>query len=409
MADSGTDHYKTLGVDPHADAAAIKKAYRNLVRQHHPDKAMEFGLEQGLTGKELEAYVAEHSEPLKQINVAWGVLGDEQKRKAYDQFGALGRPARGGPGGAGGFSKQAGDPFRRKAGARDPFRSGAQPGEFNFDDFFEEEMRRWRGDQRESYRGAEHEPAYKFKAHTINANFKHRQFAMLDSFDGKKFTNCDFTGARMPGSAQNAQFIVCIMRDMQNTFTSFKNALFDRIDFSKKDFCLAGSYEGATFRNCIFHDAKLEMANINNAKFEGSIEGLVLPDSYLETVDLTEANTSALHLRDSLGKVYKPQFDAAGKPIREMDEFSEALKRYAKNSEPHEAFADDVMHDAAFDEFMERSRGASKKNLIVTGAVLAVAVVGSLLYKAIKGNPQKNAAPWSERVAAEQPHTSANR
>lgn len=66
------DYYKILGVDRNADAAAIKKAYRKLARQFHPDM-----------NKATDA-----EEKFKEVNEAYEVLKDPEKRKAYDQFGS---------------------------------------------------------------------------------------------------------------------------------------------------------------------------------------------------------------------------------------------------------------------------------------------------------------------------------
>lgn len=92
-----TDYYKTLGVSKTATADEIKRAYRKLAVQFHPDK-----------NKSKEA-----EEKFKEINQAYEVLGNPQKRQQYDQFGAAafengGRGA-GGPFG-GGFGGQNG-PF----------------------------------------------------------------------------------------------------------------------------------------------------------------------------------------------------------------------------------------------------------------------------------------------------------
>lgn len=64
------DYYKTLGVEKSASQDEIKKAFRKLAHKHHPDK-------QG--GDEAK---------FKEINEAFQVVGDETKRKQYDQFGA---------------------------------------------------------------------------------------------------------------------------------------------------------------------------------------------------------------------------------------------------------------------------------------------------------------------------------
>src|SRR5690606_23102677 len=66
-----TDFYKVLGVDRKADEKEIKRAYRKLARQYHPDAN---------AGKDSEAR-------FKQISEAYQVLSDSEKRGLYDQFG----------------------------------------------------------------------------------------------------------------------------------------------------------------------------------------------------------------------------------------------------------------------------------------------------------------------------------
>ncbi len=66
------DYYKILGVDRNAETAVIKKAYRKLARKFHPD-----------VNKEADA-----EEKFKEVNEAYDVLKDKDKRKAYDQFGS---------------------------------------------------------------------------------------------------------------------------------------------------------------------------------------------------------------------------------------------------------------------------------------------------------------------------------
>jgi len=76
--------YKTLGVDKKASQDEIKRAYRKLALQHHPDKG----------GDDIE---------FKKINEAYQILSDPQKRTQYDQFGHAGFSNAGAQGGQGGF------------------------------------------------------------------------------------------------------------------------------------------------------------------------------------------------------------------------------------------------------------------------------------------------------------------
>src|ERR1700734_2919442 len=72
MATTFQDYYQTLGVARTANAEEIKKAFRALARKYHPDVAKD--------KKEGEA-------KFKQINEAYEVLGDPEKRKKYDELG----------------------------------------------------------------------------------------------------------------------------------------------------------------------------------------------------------------------------------------------------------------------------------------------------------------------------------
>lgn len=122
MAVQFRDYYETLGVAKSASADEIKGAFRKLARKHHPDLA-----------KPKDKAAAE--EKFKQINEAYEVLSDPEKRAKYDQLGAdWNQP--------GGFQpppdwgQGAGGGFRRYAGGN----GGGVEFEFGgtgFSDFFE--------------------------------------------------------------------------------------------------------------------------------------------------------------------------------------------------------------------------------------------------------------------------------
>ena len=100
---SKRDFYETLGVDRTASDEDLKKAYRKLARQFHPD----------LQNGEQQKKQAE--EKFKEINEAYEHLSDQEKRKRYDMFGHAG--TQGGPGfegfdfGRGGFGDVFNDIF----------------------------------------------------------------------------------------------------------------------------------------------------------------------------------------------------------------------------------------------------------------------------------------------------------
>ncbi|EGT76384.1 Chaperone protein dnaJ [Haemophilus haemolyticus M19107] len=81
------DYYEVLGLKKGASENDIKRAYKRLASKHHPDK------NQG--SKEAE-------EKFKEINEAYEVLGDDQKRAVYDQYGHAAFEQGGGTGGFGG-------------------------------------------------------------------------------------------------------------------------------------------------------------------------------------------------------------------------------------------------------------------------------------------------------------------
>ncbi len=126
------DYYQTLGVSRDASADEIKKAFRKLARKYHPDVSKE---------KDAEAR-------MKDVNEAYNVLSDPEKRAAYDRLGR---------------SWQPGQEFRPPPGWDAPFEystRGFTPGEeADFSDFFSElfgRMGGMRGGGRPAGRGEDH-------------------------------------------------------------------------------------------------------------------------------------------------------------------------------------------------------------------------------------------------------------
>lgn len=99
------DYYKILGIEKNASPDEVKKAFKKLALQHHPDRP---------TGDEKK---------FKEINEAYQVLNDVEKRKKYDQFGSD-FEQQGGFGGGANW-----EDFMRAARGQ----GGGQGGNFNFD------------------------------------------------------------------------------------------------------------------------------------------------------------------------------------------------------------------------------------------------------------------------------------
>ncbi len=114
MAITSRDYYQILGISRSASADDIKKAFRRLARQYHPD------LHAGAKKADME-------KRFKELNEAYEVLSDPDKRKKYDQYGAQWEQA------------EAFEKARQQAGARgfSGFETGGPFRGETFSDFFE--------------------------------------------------------------------------------------------------------------------------------------------------------------------------------------------------------------------------------------------------------------------------------
>ena len=121
MAIEYKDYYKILGVDKNATADDIRKAFRKLARQYHPDVAKD---------------KTEGERKFKEINEAYEVLSDAEKRRKYDTLGPDWQQAAGGfPGaaGRGGFGSNGRAYTWRSGDGDESFEFGGT----GFSDFFE--------------------------------------------------------------------------------------------------------------------------------------------------------------------------------------------------------------------------------------------------------------------------------
>lgn len=134
---SGKDYYKILGVEKSASKEDIKKAFRKLVHEHHPDK------NKGNTTA---------AEKFKEASEAYSVLSDDAKRQQYDTFGSAGPSFGGGQGGfngAQGFGGFDFSGFARQGG----FNANGQTFEFDLGDIFSDFFGGGMGGQRRPRRG----------------------------------------------------------------------------------------------------------------------------------------------------------------------------------------------------------------------------------------------------------------
>lgn len=159
------DYYNILGVSKGATQDEIKKAFRKLAHQHHPDKE----------GGNIDKF--------KEINEAYQVLSDADKRAKYDQFGEAGVNGNGASGfGAGGFNWS---DFAQQAGfGNGNFQGGAQfdLGDI-FSDFFGGGARQGGGARRGRARGAD--------IHMdIDVAFEEAAFGVKKNIDLYKSTEC---------------------------------------------------------------------------------------------------------------------------------------------------------------------------------------------------------------------------
>jgi len=189
MATGQRDYYEVLGVARGADAAELKKAYRKLAMEYHPDRN---------PGPDA-------ADRFKEINRAYEVLSDEQKRAIYDRYGHEGveSAANGGPGGFDGFAHFDG------------------LGDI-FDAFFGGGQRRGGGKRRGPARGSD-------LRYNLRLTFEEAVFGTEKEIEYQRLERCAACSGM--GAAPGSQPVVCpecngageIRRSQQSVFGQFVN------------------------------------------------------------------------------------------------------------------------------------------------------------------------------------------
>jgi molecular chaperone DnaJ len=164
------DYYEVLGVNRTASRDEIRKSYRRLAREYHPDVNKDEGAE----------------DRFKEINEAYEVLGDEERRQMYDRFGHAGVNGQYNGGGA---------------GAQDPFGFGGGRSPFGdiFETFFGGGGGRGRG-RRAPSRGADLET-------TLEIDFEEAVFGADKDIEIQRLEQCDDCGGS--GARDGAEPTTC--------------------------------------------------------------------------------------------------------------------------------------------------------------------------------------------------------
>lgn len=186
------DYYEILGIDKKAGKDEIKRAFRTLAHKYHPDKK---------TGDDAK---------FKEINEAYSVLSDDQKRAQYDQFGSAG-PNMGGFGGQGGGFE--GFDFSQ-------FTQGANGGfEFDFGDIFGDVF--GGGGRRQTKRGRD-------ISVDIELNFDESIFGVERTILLNKVSKCDTCGGS--GAEKGSEQVTCDKCNGKGNIREVKRTFFGQFE-----------------------------------------------------------------------------------------------------------------------------------------------------------------------------------
>src|SRR6185503_18466388 len=195
------DYYQILGLSKSATADEIKKAYRKLAHQHHPDKG---------NGD---------AEKFKEVNEAYQVLSNTEKRSQYDQYGqTFDQAQRNGQGPAGGFGgQQGGNPFG-------DFGFDFNGGQFDFGDIFGDMFGMGRdGGRRRSTRGIDLEME-------IGITFEEAVFGVIRKLDLEKKDRCPKCSGT--GAEEGTKIVTCPKCHGQGQIHTQRRTIFGNIQSS---------------------------------------------------------------------------------------------------------------------------------------------------------------------------------
>ena len=208
------DFYQTLGIAKTASDQEIKKAYRKLALQYHPDK--------NKGDKTAEA-------KFKEINQAYEVLSDNQKRSQYDQFGAAGAQGFGAGGfGGSGFGGGGAQGFDPNNFDFSQFNSSAGGDMGGFADIFETFFGQQGGRSRRKKRGPSEGEHIEFE---LNITFEEAVFGVEKELLLAKTAGCD--RCKGSGAEPGSKSITCPLCKGSGEIRSVRNTLFGQMATSQ--------------------------------------------------------------------------------------------------------------------------------------------------------------------------------
>lgn len=208
------DYYSLLGVSKSADTGEIKKAFRKLAAKYHPDR--------NPNNKQAE-------DKFKEINEAYEVLGDEDKRKKYDQYGQ--------------YWKQAGEsPFGNGAGAANVDFGGFNFGNYgSFDDFINDLLGKVSGSsQQRSSNYSYNQNPFNTQSSTASANPEYAiTLTFQEAYQGvqKRFNlNGEIITVKIPAGAKSNTKIRLRGKGAINPVTKQKGDLYLKVNLQSHNF-----------------------------------------------------------------------------------------------------------------------------------------------------------------------------